>query len=49
MVWSYISAAGVDELVFINVTMDAKMYLNILKNNLEIFDEKMTILNSFKF
>lgn len=49
MVWGCISAAGVGELVFIDTTMNAIMYRNILRENLKKSAAKMGIENSFKF
>ncbi|KAH8270914.1 hypothetical protein KR026_004632 [Drosophila bipectinata] len=49
MVWACMAASGVGNLVFIDGIMDAKMYLNILKENLPQSAEKLGILDRFRF
>lgn len=49
MVWGYVSAAGMGELVFIDGIVDKNRYLNILKQNLLKSANNTNIRNSFKF
>jgi hypothetical protein len=41
LVWGYMSATGVGNLVFIDGIMDQHIYLNILRNNLHTSAEKL--------
>lgn len=49
MVWGCMSAGGVGKLHFIEGTMDHKMYIDILKNNLLVSAEKLGLENEFIF
>lgn len=49
MLWGCMSAAGCGNLHFIEGTMDKKMYLDILKQNLAASTEKLGISDSFAF
>ncbi|KAJ4427371.1 hypothetical protein ANN_24992 [Periplaneta americana] len=49
LVWGCISAAGVEELVFIDGIMDRKQYLRILKGHLQRSAEKLGIQDTFKY
>jgi len=47
MVWGYMSTGGIGKLHFIEGTMNHKMYIDILKNNLAVSAEKFE--NKFIF
>lgn len=49
MVWGCIAAAGVGNLVEIDTTMDAKLYLRILQDNLHSSAAKLGLNGSYKF
>lgn len=49
MVWGCMGAAGVGELVEIETTMDKKLYLSILQNNLSKSAVKLGVKETFKF
>lgn len=49
MVWGYMAANGVGNLVFIESTMDQIGYLNILKQNLRQSAEKLDLGEDFCF
>lgn len=49
MVWGCFSAQGVGSLVFIEGTMNAAAYIQILRDNLHVSAEKMGIRRSFLF
>ncbi|KAJ4432369.1 hypothetical protein ANN_20988 [Periplaneta americana] len=49
MVWGCLSAAGIEELVFIYGNMNKEQYLQILKENLHKSAKKLGIHNTFKF
>lgn len=49
MVWGCMSARGVRKLHFIEGTMDYKMYIDILKNNLHVSAEKLGLESEFIF
>lgn len=49
MVWGCMSAAGVGKLHFIEGTMDHKMYINILKENLNVSAEKLGLQGNYIF
>lgn len=49
MVWGCFAANGIGSLVFIDTTMNAEMYTNILKDHLRQSAEKLNILNTFTF
>ena len=49
LVWGCMSAASVENLVFINENMDQHVYLSILKNNLDESANKLGLTGSFIF
>lgn len=49
MVWGYMAANGVGELVFLDKIMDQHVYLNILKDNLKKSAENLGLSGLFQF
>jgi len=49
MVWGCMSTGGVGKLHFIEGTLNHKMYIDILKNNLAVSAEKLGLENKFIF